>query len=1177
MQQVSQAAGRGCHCQGPRQHGGLPRDEGGGPCLRRETSVRSEPNRQRRRVRSLVWLVVVQLLVTACAGTPATPAGALRQPTTTPSMAPTGQSPALSMTEQRVMFHHISVEQGLSQTTVLCMLQDSMGFMWFGTEDGLNKYDGYTFTVYKQDPQDPSSISNNWIQALYEDRSGALWIGTLDGGLDRFDREQETFTHHRHDPLDVYTVSSDEITSIFEDSAGVLWIGTSAGLDKLVHRYESTDDDAEVAEGDRAEDVFIRYQHAADDAHSLSSDAVLSIYEDQEEILWVGTQGGGLNRYDRASESFFHYTSDPADPNSLSHNTIWALYEDQAGTLWVGTDGGLDWYDRERDRFVHYRNDPDGERDTRLSVTVTQVRTIRETYRGELWVGTWGSGLARLDGEAGTFVRYLPNPEGGQGIGQSVALERIWSILQDRSGALWVGTDTQGVVSLDVGGWGFAHYRHIPGDPNTLSNSYVRGIYESRSGILWVGTDGGLDGFDQNSGRWVRYRNDPGDLQSLSDSSVWSILEDRDGNLWLGTRNGLNRLDPTSGDFTRYQPELGDPHSLSDSFVLPIYQDRKGIIWIGTYAGGLNRLDPQTQQFTRYRADPDNAKSLAGDTVMSIYEDQEGALWIGTLADGLQRLDRQSGTFDHFPNDPEDQTSLSHSLVAAIYQDRQGTLWIGTGGGLNRYDPATESFTHYREQDGFPSDVVYGIVEDDAGYLWLSTNHGLSRFDSHAETFRNFDTSDGLQSNEFNTFSFHRGASGRIYFGGVNGLNAFYPGEKRDNPFIPPVVLTSLTQSGRDVELLTSVDSISEVSFSWPNNFFEFEFAALSFIHPEKNQYSYKLEGFDDDWNRIGLRRFGRYTNLPGGTYTLRLTGSNNDGIWNETGTSIAIHIVPPFWETWLFRGIVLAVSAGGILGGYQLRVRSVEVRSRELEQEIDHRTAQLRAETEQRAQAEKALQEREMEQAITAERNRLARDLHDSVTQSLYSLTLLAEAGQRMVTARDLQQIEGNQTRLGDIAQQALQEMRLLVYELRPVALERQGLIGALEQRLETVERRAGIQTRILVHGEIELPVDVEVELYRIAQEALNNSLKHARASTVDLTLQVDGDSVILKVSDDGQGFDPQAMSDTGGLGLVSMKERAERIAGSLAIHSAPGDGTTIVVRVRGDSNERQHPHTDS
>jgi signal transduction histidine kinase/ligand-binding sensor domain-containing protein len=1115
----------------------------------------------------LLWLVVF-ILTAASRSESTTPAINQPQSTLQSSTSPEQFTELLVTVPkisagQHLRFDRISSEQGLSQNTVFCILQDSRGFLWFCTQDGLNKYDGYSFTVYKHDPEDANSLSDNWVWTIHEDNSGELWIGTLGGGLDRLvpshalsevkgeaeglDKEPEQFIHYPSDPDDPHGLSDNEVLSILEDRAGSLWIGTRGGLDQF----------------DRENETFTHYRTDPNDPDTLSSNAVLSIYEDQSGVLWVGTDGGGLNRFDRENETFTHYTNDSSEPHSLSNNIVWTIYEDQSGVLWIGTEDGLNRYDRENERFIQYRNDPD----SLYSLSNNEIRSIYQDRDGALWIGTWGGGLNRFDREDETFAYYQNDP----GDPHSLSHNRVLTIFEDREGVLWIGTDAGGVNKLGVGRWNFAHYQNAPDDPNSLSNNNVRGIYGDRSGALWIGTDAGLDRFDHSTGQWRHYQNDPSDPYSLGDNSVVSIHEDQRGNLWISTRNGLDSFDPSTGRFTHYRADPDDPHSLSDNVVTAIYQDLEGTLWIGTFGGGLNKFTPslalgevegegggsdrETQRFDHYQADPDNPHSLSNDLILAIYEDRDGTLWIGTWGSGLDRFDRKNEAFTHYNDALNDSRRLSHNVVGAIYEDQDGTLWIGTyGGGLNKYDRMTDTITHYREKDGLPSDFVYGILEDQRANLWLSTNNGLSRFDPQTETFKNFDVSDGLQSNEFNSFSFYKNDNGQMFFGGINGFNAFHPDEIKDNPSIPPVVLTGLTQGGETLDVGGAVGSISEITLKWPGNFFEFEFAALSYAHPEKNQYAYKLEGFEEDWNRPGTRRYGRYTNLPGGTYTLRMIGTNNDGVWNETGTAVRVTVIPPFWVTWWFRGIILLILLGVVYGNYRLRVRNHEARERELESLVEQATTEL-------MQTQDALRQSELAKAITEERNRLARDLHDSVTQSIYSLTLLAEAGQRMIKSGDLQQAEGNQSRLGDIAQQALQEMRLLVYELRPQVLRSEGLIGALEQRLEAVERRAGIDARLVVDEEIELPKELEVELFHIYQEALNNALKHTKASEVVLSLSAVENNLRLEVEDNGEGFDEEIARAKGGMGLASMGERVEKIGGKLTIQSTPGAGTTVRV----------------
>jgi two-component system sensor histidine kinase ChiS len=1085
-------------------------------------------------------LTMAVLLATACSSlVPSV------SPEPTALIAEEAASPSIpfeASSEQRVRFERISLEQGLSQSSIYCMLQDSQGFMWFGTEDGLNKYDGYNFTVYKPIPGEPNGFSGNFIRAIYEDSSGVFWIGT-DGGLDRWDRQTEQFTHYAHDPNDPHSLSSSAVQAIYQDREGVLWVGTLGGG---LHKF------------DQEQERFIRYPVDSKQSRNIvSSDIVWTIYQDREGVLWIGTDNG-LSRLDRQTGQLAYYKTGSQDVG-LGDNSVRAIYEDQSGVLWIGTfGGGLKRFDRFTERFVSYRSKPDDPH----SLSNDLVWAIYQDRSGVLWIGT-DDGLDQFDRDSEQFIHYYYDIDDPNSLGHN----SVRSIYEDHSGVLWFGTYGGGISKLDRSTNRFTHYQADPKNPNSLNNNVIRAIYKDRDGMLWIGTGGGgLNKFDRKGERFTFYYS--GGPYDLSHDTVRAIYEDRSGALWIGTQGGgLNRFDRSTERFTHYYSDPQNPYSLSDNTILVMHQDRAGTLWIGTEVGGLNRFDLTTERFTHYYSNPDIPSSLSSNEVRAIYEDRAGILWIGTWSGGLDKFDRETEEFVHYPARPQ---GLSDDTVLSIHEDQSGVLWIGTaGGGLNRFDRETEIFTYYREKDGLPNDVVYGILEDSHGYLWLSTNKGLSKFDPRTEKFTNYDVNDGLQGNEFNGGAFHKSRDGEMFFGGLNGLTAFYPENIQDNNFIPPVVLTSLTQGGEDVHVGQALESVKEIAFHWPNNFFEFEFAALSYAQPEKNQYAYRLEGLEEDWNHIGTRRFGRYTSLPSGTYTLRIKGSNNDGVWNEKGTAITIKIVPPFWGTWWFRGIVALALVGSVVGGYRLRVKGIEARSRELEAQVEQRTAELRQEVEQRTQVEEALRQSEMGKAVAAERSRLARDLHDVVTQTLFSASLVAEA---LPTSWERDPEEGRQLlkELRQLTQGALAEMRTLLLELRPAALIEADLGDLLRQLAEAAIGREGIPITVTVEGECSLPSDVHITLYRIAQEALNNVTKHARANQVTMSLSCvlsqslsragEGKTVTLSIRDDGCGFDLDDVPPDR-MGVRGMRERAHTIGAALTIESGIGRGTEIVV----------------
>jgi len=508
---------------------------------------------------------------------------------------------------------------------------------------------------------------------------------------------------------------------------------------------------------------------------------------------------------------------------------------------------------------------------------------------------------------------------------------------------LWFGTYGGGVDKYDRLRDNFAYYRNNPGNPNTLSGDFVFPIYVDSEGYAWIGTFGtGLNRLTWSTGQVIHYQHDDDKPNSIASDVLYSIHEDQDGNLWIGTSNGLDRFDRKTSNFGHYQRNPDNPDSLSANTVLEVFVDSSNNVWVGT-VGGLDRLNRATGTFKHYTPQVGDPNSLSSSSVDVIYEDQDGYLWVGTSENGLNRFDPATEKFTQFHFNPNDKKSLSNDSIQSIYQDTKGRLWIGTfGGGLNLYDPSTNTFSYFLEKDGLPNGVVYGILEDALGYLWLSTNFGISRFDPESRVFHNFDAGDGLQSNEFNSNAFAKGRDGEFYFGGINGLTIFHPLSIFESPYLPQVTLTSLSQDSQPISIDTSIETTKQVVLEWPQNSLEFEFAALTYNQPDKNQYAYFLEGFDPDWQYIGTKRDGRYTNLPGGDYTLLLKAANSDGVWNETPVRIEVKVIPPFWQTTWFQILLLFAVVSVVAIGIRLRTRVIQDRNRQLERLVRERTSAL-------------------------------------------------------------------------------------------------------------------------------------------------------------------------------------------------------------------------------------------
>ena len=842
---------------------------------------------------------------------------------------------------EELSFQHLSIEDGLSQGSVLCILQDSRGFMWFGTEEGLNRYDGNKFAYFKYKLEDPASLSDNSVWAIFEDSQGVLWAGTL-GGLNRFDRRTEKFTRFQHDPNNPHGLSHNSVYAITEDREGRLWVGTEGGGVNVYNRKTNT---------------FTRYMNDPLDPRSLSHNAVYAICEDRSGALWFATQAG-LDKLERRTRTFTHFRHDPKNPNSLSLDRVRTIMVDRQGRLWAGTDGGgLNALDSKTGQFTRFRHDP---RDPN-SLVHDSVNSIYEDSSGYLWVGTM-DGLSRYDRRTQSFENFRnrgtdPN---------SLSTNYVVSIFEDKTGVLWAGTRGRGINKYVRNKTKFVLFRHIPDDPRSLAADAVRAFIEDQRGNLWVGMEnGGVDYFNRKTDTFRHLRQDPNTPGTLNQESVYSLCLDQQGMLWIGARSqGLIRYDPKKKTFTQFLNDPHNPSSLSHNFVRSIVEDPRGAIWIGTDGGGVNRYDRRTGKFSRYQNDPGDPYSLSNDFARILLVDRQGDLWVGTFGGGLNRLDRKTNRFIRYQNNPGNPASLNDNFIMSLNEDAAGALWLGTnGGGLSRFDRAKKTFSAYTEENGLSNNMIYGILADPSGNIWMTSNRGLSRLNPKTGTVKNYDPSDGLQSNEFNGGAYYLSRKGEMFFGGVNGFNCFFPEDIKNNPYVPTVVITgfqignSPVAIGQKVEGVTPLDKSITLtkSLTLPSRFrvISFEFAALHYAAPEKNQYAYKMEGLEKEWNYAGGRRFVSYTNLPPGSYTLRVKASNNDGLWNEQGTSLSIKIVPPFWRTRWFQGLILLAALMGTAAAYKARISAIRRRSLQLERRIQERTAELQQEVSERKQVE--------------------------------------------------------------------------------------------------------------------------------------------------------------------------------------------------------------------------------
>ncbi len=833
----------------------------------------------------------------------------------------TASTTSIAQGAENLKFKHYSIEQGLSQSVAMCVLQDDKGFIWIGTQEGLNRFDGYSFKVFKHDPRDTSSLSADYVYSILQDKQKRIWIGTT-GGLNLFNPETETFTRFVYNPKIASSLSNNEVRAVYQDRQGRLWVGTGFGLNLY----------------DEKKKTFTHFLYNPVDLNSLSDNRVRGIYQDRQDRMWVGTLGG-LNRMN-GQGSFTRFVHNPKEPNSLSNNIVYDILQDNQNRMWIATrGGGINLLDVETSQFTHLKHDPKDPQ----SLSDDEVLALLMDVHDQVWMGTT-NGLNIINPLTLKLRSYKHNPADPSSLSNS----DIRDIIQDHTGNIWIGTLGGGLNFIDLSSQVFAHFYHDPQNPASISDNGAWGIYEDRSGGVWIGTGNGLNVLVPGSSSFTRFFHDPGNPSSLSHSSVTVIFQDRDDRMWVGTRNGLNLLDPDRKKFRHFLSDPSNPSSISGNHLMSVYQDHQGNYWVGTIDHGLNLFDPETEKFLHFKYDPLNPESLGNNHINDILQDHTGRIWVGT-GGGLNLFDPAKGIFKRYEHDPDNLSSLSHNTVYDIFQDSKNRLWVATPGGLNLFYPEKGVFTAWQKKDGLSNDAVYGILEDDNGNLWMSTNNGLNKFNPETGKFTWYDKQDGLQDNEFSQWSFLKDHEGKMYFGGFNGVSVFHPDSIKDNTYIPPVVITGFQLFNKPVAvsdttvLKNSLSHTREITLANQQNVFAFEFSALNYRQPEKNRFAYKLEPFNKDWIYTDFKdRKAVFTNIPPGEYVFRVKASNDDGYWNEEGTNIKVVILPPWWLTIWAKILWAGVAIGIPITFYKIRTRDLKAQRKKLQEQVAEQTNEL-------------------------------------------------------------------------------------------------------------------------------------------------------------------------------------------------------------------------------------------